>query len=369
MRERLPEGRTPVAPGDEFDRELVASFRNDRLHLILLPTEQCNFRCVYCYEDFTVGHMRPEVVGAVKRLVDRRAGELAHLQVSWFGGEPLLARRTVEDVAAHAVAAMERHAGLRYESDMTTNGYLLDADAAGRLAALGVRAFQISLDGPRACHDRTRVRADGKGSFDRIWRNLLSVRRSPADVRIMLRVHLTPANVALMPEFLTRVRDTFLGDPRFSVFLKRVVRLGGPGDAEMDVLDPGDPRIEELRAIVLRDGTGDGSEAAAGNAGRLFTPDDVCYAARANSLMVRADGRVGKCTVALSDPANTIGQLLPDGTLRIDNALLRPWLTGWQSRDSGLTGCPYTAFTGPPRPLLQITPRPPEPVTPAPAGP
>ena len=26
-----------------------------RLHLILLPTEQCNFRCKYCYEDFQHG--------------------------------------------------------------------------------------------------------------------------------------------------------------------------------------------------------------------------------------------------------------------------------------------------------------------------
>ena len=37
--------------------------------------------------------------------------------------------------------------------------------------------------------------------------------------------------------------------------------------------------------------------------------------------------------MALNEPANNIGRLLPDGSLKIDNARLRPWVRGWASRD------------------------------------
>ncbi|MGW8365713.1 radical SAM protein [Streptomyces wedmorensis] len=333
-----------------FDKEFTTSFRNDRLHLILLPTEQCNFRCTYCYEDFAIGRMAPEVVSGIKNLIDRRAPELRRLQLSWFGGEPMLGRRIIEDVAAHARRAQERYEGLSYESDMTTNGYMLDGGTAEHLAGLGIRAYQISLDGPDEYHDRTRVRADGKETFQQIWRNLLSVRECSAPVRMLLRIHLTPENMPVMPEFLTRIRDTFLDDSRFSVFLKRVVRLGGPNDETMDVLESDDPKIADLKKLLVQGGSSE----------RVFAPEEVCYAARANSLLVRADGRLGKCTVALSDPANTIGRLLPDGSLEVDNPRLRPWLQGWESRDPELNACPYTAFTRErePQPLLQITRRP-----------
>lgn len=44
-------GRDVGMSSTEQDR--MFSLRNDVLHLILLPTEQCNFRCTYCYEDFS----------------------------------------------------------------------------------------------------------------------------------------------------------------------------------------------------------------------------------------------------------------------------------------------------------------------------
>ncbi len=328
-----------------FDDELTASVRGDRLQLILLPTEQCNFRCTYCYEDFALGRMAPDVVSGIKNLIDRRADTLKHLQVSWFGGEPMLAASIIEDIASHAVSVQKRCKSLRYQGDMTTNGYFLDGDAAERLAGLGIQNYQISLDGPGECHDRTRLRADGKGTFERIWSNLLSIRDSSAGVHVMLRIHLTPENISAMPDFLVLVRETLLSDRRFTVFLKRVVRLGGPNDAAMKVLESDDQRIAQLRSLVLE---------GAGAEEQLYEPERVCYAARANSLLVRADGRLGKCTVGLSDPANTIGQLFPDGSVRIDNPRLRLWLQGWESRDAELTGCPYLAFTHRQPQLLQI---------------
>jgi uncharacterized protein len=315
-----------------YQKELAASFRDDTFNLILLPTEHCNFRCTYCYEDYAIGRMSAETILGVKRLIDRRVGGLRTLIISWFGGEPLLARTIIEDISEHIVHAVSCNPDLYYKAYMTTNGYLLSAPVLERLAALGVSSFQISLDGPELVHDRTRVRANGRGSFREIWDNLIAIRDGAVSVEVLLRIHLTPENLPSMPEFLAEIRETFLHDARFTTLLRPVEHLGGPNDATMQVIPEVDrPKtLAELEAIVL---AGVSSEA-------VLTPTEICYASRANSLVVRADGRVGKCTVALADPRNTIGKLLPDGSLEIDNARLRLWLHGWTSTDWVDLECP-----------------------------
>jgi uncharacterized protein len=332
---------------NSFDQELASAFLNENFHLILLPTEQCNFRCNYCYEDFSIGRMNSEVVQSVKQLIDRRLPGLRSLSVSWFGGEPLLARSVVEDISEYILGAVRDRPRLRYTSDMTTNGYLLDTPTVERLTGLGIGMFQVSLDGPELLHDRTRLRADGKGSFRRIWRNLLDIRKGTADVNVLLRIHLTPDNLPFMEPFLTEIRKTFLSDERFKVLLKAVEHLGGPNDSTIQILPKGErPRVlAELEGILrIRE---EGIDP-------MFSAPHVCYASRPNSLMIRANGLIGKCTVALSEPANTIGRLLPDGSLRINNTLLRQWLHGWESRDWKDLGCPYANMPHNEPQVLQI---------------
>lgn len=340
----------PAPAADDFFEEELAEALTDRsLHLILLPTEQCNFRCTYCYEDFRIGRMTEDTVQGVKRLVSRRLDGLRQLNVSWFGGEPLMARTVVEDISSFIADAVAAGPGTRYAADMTTNGYLLDAARAEELARLGIGSYQISLDGPQEVHDTTRLRADGGGSFRRIWRNLLSIRNSAVDVRVLLRLHLTPSNLPFMREFTSRVRDTFLDDDRFSVHFKAVERLGGPHDEELEVLarEVRSQVQEELGALVRTEdasrGEGPGQRA--------------CYAARPNSLVIRADGTVAKCTVALGDPRNTVGRIVPDGTLRIDGARLAPWVRGWADDDRAAVRCPYAGLPRSGQRLLQIEPR------------
>ncbi|WP_037808763.1 radical SAM protein [Streptomyces sp. NRRL F-2580] len=340
-------------------RQGVGSLSNRRLHLILLPTEQCNFRCTYCYEDFTTGRMSAEVVEGVERLVDERLAGLRSLRISWFGGEPLLALPVVEEISAHILRGTAARPGLAYTADMTTNAYTLDVATAERLAALGIQQYQISLDGPGEIHDLTRVRADGKGSFARIWRNLMDFRDSSVRSRVVLRVHLTADNLPGMPEFLARIRETFLNDRRFSVALKPIEHLGGPNDESIGIVPEAKRSrvLAELSALVSS-GTPVGPETPEGSSSVTEQEGAACYAARGDSLVIRADGSVGKCTVALTDPANTIGRLHPDGSLGIDNTRLRPWLRGWFTGDDEAIACPYR---GMPRrvepPLLHIARR------------
>lgn len=311
-----------------------------RLHLIILPTEQCNFRCTYCYEDFSIGRMQPPIVTGIKRLLDARSAGLESLAISWFGGEPLVAKSIVLDISRHACELARAHSKIHLQIGITTNGFLLDDRTAHELSGAGVTRYQITLDGPRECHDRTRRHIAVGGSFDRIWENLLRMRTSALDFEVTIRVNVSPDNLGGMDAFIERIRQEFLADRRFTVFFKEVGKWGGPNDDHLRTFThaEGETIITEL----LR-------KAHAGfDRHRSPTDQDAelnpCYAARANSLVIRADGRIGKCTVALRDPRNNVGLLRSDGTVAINHARLAPWLRGIDTLDPDALGCPLEAL-------------------------
>ena len=171
-----------------LNRELVArGLAKEILQLIVLPTEQCDFRCTYCYEAFEIGKMNKRIQEAVCRLIERR-NDLRYLYLSWFGGEPLVAFDVVKKIGGFAHEHCERNA-IEYSANMTTNGYLLDRERAIALLDQKVEGFQISFDGDRDAHDRTRIRANGRGSFDRILKNLEEMMRIDRKFEIVLRIH------------------------------------------------------------------------------------------------------------------------------------------------------------------------------------
>lgn len=162
------------------------------LRVIVLPTEQCNFRCTYCYEDFKIGHMSKELVKALKAWLLSRSNDLHQLTISWFGGEPMLALPTVLDVTRTLRYAFENQ-GKSFISGMTTNGYYLNEQNFNSLLDSGVTHFQITLDGPRHIHDRSRILANGEPTFEVIWQNLTKIaeiaRSSTIDFHVDLRIH------------------------------------------------------------------------------------------------------------------------------------------------------------------------------------
>jgi uncharacterized protein len=70
----------------------------------------------------------------------------------------------------------------------------------------------------------------------------------------------------------------------------------------------------------------------------------VCYASKPNSFVIRPTGEVCKCTVALNDPANIIGRVLPTGEMAVDREKLFPWLRGWESRSTSDLHCPLAGM-------------------------
>lgn len=320
--------------------DAVSCIVDDRLELLLMPTEACNFRCTYCYEDFALRRMAPEIVRGVKALMRSRADDVDSLHLGWFGGEPLLAMDIVEDVMSQALALTAGRPRLQVIGSMSTNAFTLSRERFQRLLELRVTEYQITFDGPRRWHNRKRLLANGTGTFDRIWTNLLAMRRVREDFRVTVRLHIDRENHRDMPSFIRRCARSFRGDERFRFFVRPTTTLGGANDANLPILPPRDATeiSAELGRLIV----------SLGLLSHTKREDpEVCYAARGNSFLVRADGRINKCTVALEHPNNQVGRLHPDGTLELDNRKTAAWMRGVWTGDVENLRCPMNGLADP----------------------
>ena len=328
------------------------------LELTVMPTERCNFRCVYCYEDFKIGRMKPWVRDGIKQLISKRVERygLDYLELSWFGGEPLLAKDIVFDIAEHAFKLQQAGAINAMGGEMTTNGYLLDRATLTTLVGLSQKQYQITLDGDEQEHNQTRRSASGVPTFETIWTNLLAAHESDLDFRITLRLHIMPGNAESMSRLVDRLIGALQGDHRFNFFIREISNLGGPTSGTVAYIS----LIEAKRIAgdLVDRFSACGMRAHNGVAGLFESQVDVrdvqklgsdsqapsapyiCYAAKPYHFVIRPTGKIVKCTVDFNSDRNAVGTLHADGTITLDNAKMAYWARGYQSGDKMELGCP-----------------------------
>ena len=144
------------------------------LSLLIKPASgNCNMRCRYCFyadeldnrEIRSYGKMS---VDTMHTIVDK-AMEYGDYEctIAFQGGEPTLAGLDFyRDLVAY-VTAHENPKKLKIHYALQTNGYLINEEWA---AFLGENHFLVgvSLDGLKEIHDRYRLDAAGKGTYQRV---------------------------------------------------------------------------------------------------------------------------------------------------------------------------------------------------------
>jgi uncharacterized protein len=196
-----------------------------------------------------------------------------------------------------------------------------------------VTRYQVSFDGTKEEHDSRRVRMDGGGTYERVRGNLLALARLPLEYSIMVRLHVDEKNRHDCFDFVEEFRRDFAGDPRFPLYPRLLSRWGGPGDHTVCPFDEEEGRavldeIEDFarsRGVPVRERNGD---------------EPICYAARGNSFVVRSNGRINKCTLALNSTFNDVGAIAEDGTLRLDAARVGAWMRGLWNGSPEELACP-----------------------------
>lgn len=131
----------------------------------------CNLCCQYCFAGqggYGGQHrvMSFEVAKAALDFLVKHSGARRHLELDFFGGEPLMNWDTVKRTVAYG-RSLEKEYGKEFRFTLTTNATLLTDEIADFLNR-EMHNVVLSLDGRKEVHDKMRPYAASRGSYDMV---------------------------------------------------------------------------------------------------------------------------------------------------------------------------------------------------------
>ncbi len=166
--------------------------------IVLNVNTGCNLSCSYCYKEDLASPADGDRMGfetarqSIEMLL-RESPDRERYNIVFFGGEPLSNMGLIRQVVDYAT---DRFGGLGREVDftLTTNATLLTEELVDYFDAHRF-GLTVSMDGPKALHDKNRLTVGGKGSYDVVAakaRMLLErYRARPVGARVTLTAGVT----------------------------------------------------------------------------------------------------------------------------------------------------------------------------------
>lgn len=308
------------------DEEAKASLFNydqmydNTLQLTIMPTEECNFRCEYCYETFPTGVLSSANQENLLKWLQKNIHQYKCVKVNWFGGEPLLVSELISELSDKMMRICHTN-GIPYMAAITTNGFLLTVDTFKQMLKARVLTYQVTLDGLKEQHDQLRHLKNRGPTFDHILNNLRDIRDliHSQVFSIQIRTNVTTSMIPHMKEYLELLHHEFGKDKRFSMYFRPVGDWGG--DRVKEIKSNLSTDIDYILNVV----TNSGYKLNVSPYINLLM-DGMCSAGSRNSFVIRASGRVNKCTMLLGENENDIGFINNQGLMELDISRLAKWM-------------------------------------------
>jgi uncharacterized protein len=294
---------------DEVDtlrlRNRESVFENT-YQLVINPTQECNFSCWYCYQNHPRGYMTENTVESIKKFISKLVTDqkIKGFNLGWFGGEPLLYyNEVVHPLSLYIKGLMDKHS-LTFYNSMTTNGYLINEQIVKANCEIGLFNFQITLDGDRESHNRTR-NSNGKPSFDAIIANIITMCDYDSRFRIMLRINYTDD---IIQKDYVKTLEIIPAKIRHQIRInfQRVWQTHKRNETKSEDNLYLINSIHQLRNMGFM---------IAISSYRI-KQNRVCYADRFYYAHINWDGKVYKCTARDYRKENQVGELLDSGQIK-----------------------------------------------------
>lgn len=197
-------------------RNYSGKFSNHGLGLVIAPTLACNFACPYCYETPKPGMISKEVQDSLIKMIEENAKRKKNINITWYGGEPLLAKNIIAEFSKRAIEITERE-GVHYSSYIVTNGYLIDDEVIQIFKDSRIGGAQITIDGPPSIHNQRRILKNSSDeTFDKIVGNIKKL-IDGGITNVAIRINIDKTNVNYVEELLNILEENDLKDATISL--------------------------------------------------------------------------------------------------------------------------------------------------------
>ncbi|MCX4298975.1 MAG: radical SAM protein [Lachnospiraceae bacterium] len=304
-------------------------------YLTILPTETCNFACPYCFiYTFRDRHMTDETWEAlykycVKFFEKNKEKKWFQIDLSWFGGEPLIVADKIMQFMERIKELMLQYPNARMNSNIVTNGYLLTYELFKKMLDLGIRRWQVTLDGDAETHDTLRTTQGKKPTFDVIYKNLLDILENvPAneEFSFAIRGNFLRSTITSCERLLNKYRQDFSHDKRFHIYFRPVYNFDTDRN-DIDAIDADILECEEGVRVQNRLSMDSFNINHDPNTlVRVTNPlpeptHSWCTSIKKNAHIIGYDGSVFSCDTMITEKKDAVGELKPDGSIVLnDNA-------------------------------------------------
>ena len=188
-------------------KSAIQSLREQRgfMHLTIAPTMDCCFNCFYCFEHNKVReYMSDDVMDAIVEYVNKQ-NTLKRIQLSWFGGEPLMA----QDQMLSLYRKLKQSFSGDIASNIITTGFHIGESTVSLFKELEITSMQITLDGNKETHNRIKHTDGCTDAFNRVIENIAFITEKLPDLNVAIRVNITKQNATQFPALFFQLHALF----------------------------------------------------------------------------------------------------------------------------------------------------------------
>lgn len=314
-------------------KDMYHKHRNQRnkIFLMMLPAEACNFSCPYCftYEQRNM-YMENWVYDSVYKYIERIAQEnpddTTYLSLAWFGGEPLLASTKILEFM-YRLNDLKSKYKLEVDSGIVSNGYLLNINLFKDLIKSGVFNYHITIDGDEESHNSTRQLKTGQNTFSEIYNNFKDISNSmPKDTyfNFTIRVNFLKNTYNKMQSLINQLSADFSTDKRFNLFFKPIYNIETSRsdiDSIATEICSNNEAFENQRNLAYMTMEGGMSDF---DKMKIFEPIPQpictwCDTVQPFAHIVGADGSIFSCDTLMVDEEHRAGVITKDGEIILNS--------------------------------------------------
>lgn len=224
---------------------------NDLNSYVIFTTNNCNARCLYCYENN--GVEKPVERGMTLKTAEKTVQFILNtkkedkFEIEWFGGEPLLNQRVIDYITQRLKDEL-KDTECTFFSKIITNGLLLNENTVNKLEKdWNAKFIQITLDGIEDKYNEIKRYKNIKfNPFKKIIKNIENVLKN-TNITMTIRINVSEDNINDVEQtilYITNKFGEYIENKRLRIAIPPIYQLDNDDEK---ITSPVFTKIEELR--------------------------------------------------------------------------------------------------------------------------